>query len=80
MTGGLKMGLNVAAHTRYIFLGSAPPGLQAVSHKPPRTPNRWDDVTMFILSIQTSATSSLPTTVLGRSGKIITFQVTSKAC
>ena len=26
MTGGLKMGVNVAAHTRHIFLGSAPPG------------------------------------------------------
>ena len=25
MTGGLKMGVNVAAHTRHIFLGSAPP-------------------------------------------------------
>ena len=25
MTGGLKMGVNVAAHTRYISLGSAPP-------------------------------------------------------
>ena len=24
MTGGLKMGVNVAAHTRHIFLGSAP--------------------------------------------------------
>ena len=27
MTGGLKMGVNVAAHTRHIFLGSAPPGV-----------------------------------------------------
>ena len=26
VTGGLKMGVNVAAHTRHIFLGSAPPG------------------------------------------------------
>ena len=26
MTGGLKMGVNVAAHTRHIFLGSAPLG------------------------------------------------------
>ena len=26
MTGGLKMGVNVAAHTRHMFLGSAPPG------------------------------------------------------
>ena len=25
VTGGLKMGVNVAAHTRHIFLGSAPP-------------------------------------------------------
>ena len=25
MTGGLKMGVNVAAHTRHTFLGSAPP-------------------------------------------------------
>ena len=25
MTGGLKMGVNVAAHTRHIFLGNAPP-------------------------------------------------------
>ena len=25
MTGGLKMGVNVAAHTRHIFLGSASP-------------------------------------------------------
>ena len=24
MTGGLEMGVNVAAHTRHIFLGSAP--------------------------------------------------------
>ena len=24
MTGGLKMGVNVAAHTRNIFLGNAP--------------------------------------------------------
>ena len=24
MTGSLKMGVNVAAHTRHIFLGSAP--------------------------------------------------------
>ena len=24
--GGLKMGVNVAAHTRHIFLGSAPRG------------------------------------------------------
>ena len=25
MTGGLKMGVNVTAHTCYVFLGSAPP-------------------------------------------------------
>ena len=25
MTGGLKMGVNVAAHTRHVFLGSAHP-------------------------------------------------------
>ena len=25
MTGDLKMGVNVAAHTRHIFLGSEPP-------------------------------------------------------
>ena len=25
MTGGLKMGVNVAAHTRHIFLRNAPP-------------------------------------------------------
>ena len=25
VTGGLKMGVNVAAHTRHIFLESAPP-------------------------------------------------------
>ena len=27
VTGGLKMGVNVAAHTRHTFLGSAPPGV-----------------------------------------------------
>ena len=27
VTGGLKMGVNVAAHTRHIFLGRAPPGV-----------------------------------------------------
>ena len=26
MTGGLKKGVNVAAHTRHVVLGSAPPG------------------------------------------------------
>ena len=26
MTGGLKLGVNVAAHTRHVFLGSAHPG------------------------------------------------------
>ena len=26
VTGGLKMGVNVAAHTSHIFLGSTPPG------------------------------------------------------
>ena len=26
VTGGLKMGVNVAVHTSHIFLGSAPPG------------------------------------------------------
>ena len=32
MTGGLKMGVNVAAHTRHIFLESAPP---------PRVKSSW---------------------------------------
>ena len=26
VTGGLKMGVSMAAHTRHVFLGSAPPG------------------------------------------------------
>ena len=32
MTGGLKKGVNVAAHTRHIFLGSAPPPWNSVGN------------------------------------------------
>ena len=32
VTGGLKMGVNVAAHTRHIFLGSSPPPRHQWSH------------------------------------------------
>ena len=32
VTGGLKMGVSVAAHTRHIFLGSAPPPTEEMSY------------------------------------------------
>ena len=71
MTGGLKMGVNVAAHTRHIFLGSAP-GSSTPSQTTIRVPPR-----LLLSLVCDEITPRLP---LGCSSSLAQSPMTFQVC